>query len=76
MKEFTPRKALMPLLFGALIPGFVGFFALFNNLGKDRVAALHGSDILGLWASGFCFGIACTVLMILYVTRKERNAAE
>jgi hypothetical protein len=32
-----------------------GTLVLLNNLGKPRVEALHGSDVLGIMASGFCF---------------------
>jgi len=46
---FGSMQALMPTLLGALI--------LLNNLGKPRVEALHGSDVLGLVASGFLLGI-------------------
>ena len=67
MKRFTPITAV--------IPCFFGFMALFNNLGKDRVAALHGAEVLGLVAAGFCFGITFMVLVIWSLTRKERNAA-
>jgi hypothetical protein len=66
MKNFSPLMALMPCIFG--------FMALFNNLGKDRVAALHGADIVGLMASGFCFGVTFSILMIWFKTRKERRA--
>lgn len=66
-------KAISPLR--ALLPGFLGFVALFNNLGKERVATLHGSDVLGLVASGFCFGVCFAMLMTWFVTRKERSAA-
>lgn len=38
-----------------LLPGLL---SLFSSLSKPRVAALHGADILGLIACGFCFGIA------------------
>jgi di/tricarboxylate transporter len=76
MKEFTPRKALMPFLFRALLPCFFGFMALSNNLGKDRVAALHGADIVGLMASGFCVGVTFATLMTWFMTRKEGRAAE
>lgn len=34
-----------------------GLVALFSSLSKPRVAALHGSDILGLIAVGLCFGV-------------------
>lgn len=67
MKKFSPTMALMPCFFG--------FVALFNNLGKERVAALHGADIVGIMASGFCFGVTFSILMIWYKMRKERNMA-
>jgi hypothetical protein len=60
----------------ALIPGLFGFMALFSNLGKDRVAALHGADIVGLLAAGFCFGVTFTVLITWYMTRKERSVGQ
>jgi hypothetical protein len=44
--------------FAGLFLLLFGFMALMGSLGKDRVAALHGSDIIGLMASGGCFGIA------------------
>jgi hypothetical protein len=68
MKRFSPITALMPCLFG--------FIALFNNLGKDRVAALHGADIMGLMAAGFCFGVTFMTLLIWFIARKERRAAQ
>ena len=67
MKKFSPFMALMPFLFGVM--------ALSNNLGKERVAALHGADIVGLMASGFCFGVTFSMLLMWYKTRKERSAA-
>jgi hypothetical protein len=36
---------------------------LLNNLGKPRVEALHGPDILGLVASGMLLGIGFAGLM-------------
>ncbi len=67
MKKLSPTMALMPCFFG--------FVALFNNLGKERVAALHGADIVGIMASGFCFGVTFSILMIWHNMRKERNTA-
>ncbi len=65
-KRFMPFTALMPLLFGVM--------ALSNNLGKERVAALHGADIVGIMASGFCFGVTFSMLMVWFVSRKESRA--
>ncbi len=68
MKRFKPVRALFPAMFG--------FIALFNNLGKERVSALHGSDIVGLMASGFCFGVTFSMLLVWYVTRKEQRLGQ
>jgi hypothetical protein len=40
-----------------------GFISLFSSLGKPRIQPLHGSDILGLMASGACFGVAIVGLL-------------
>ena len=39
-----------------------GLFALVSALGEPRLAALHGSDIVRLVASGLCFGVAFGML--------------
>jgi hypothetical protein len=44
--------------FVGLILALVGLMVLLNNLGKPRIEALHGSDVVGLVASGICFGVA------------------
>lgn len=49
MKRNSRFTGLMLTLLGAMV--------LLNNLGKPRVAVLHGSDVCGLVASGICFGI-------------------
>jgi len=41
----------------------LGAMVLLNNLGKPRVEALHGPDILGLVASGMLLGIGFVGLM-------------
>jgi uncharacterized membrane protein len=41
----------------------IGAMVLLNNLGKPRVEALHGPDILGLVASGMLLGIGFAGLM-------------
>ena len=53
--RFGSMQALMPPLMGVLL--------LLNNLGKPRVEALHGPDILGLVASGTLLGIGFAGLM-------------
>jgi len=40
-----------------------GLMSLFSSLTKPRVQALHGSDILGLIASGACLAVALSGLL-------------
>ena len=49
---------------------FVGLFVfvsggapLINAMGNPRVATLHGSDVVGLFASGLCFGFGLALLI-------------
>jgi hypothetical protein len=49
--------------FTGLVLALLGVMVLLNNLGKPRVEALHGSDVLGLVASGLCLGIGFVGLM-------------
>jgi hypothetical protein len=46
-----------------LVITLMGILPLLNNLGKPRVAALHGSDVLGLVAAGMLFGVGFVGLM-------------
>ncbi len=41
---------------------------LVNVMGNPRVAALHGSDIVGLLAAGLClgFGLACLANALIF----------
>ena len=50
-------------VFVSLFVFMIGFFPLLNSLGNPRLGALHGSDIVRLMASGFCFGVAFGVLV-------------
>jgi len=58
-KEFMPRRRIIAgvflLMFGAL--------ALLRMIGNPRVQTLHGSDVLGLIASGLCFGAGLVLLL-------------
>ena len=49
--------------FAGLALLLMGVMVLLNNLGKPRVEALHGSDVLGLVASGGLLGIGFIGLM-------------
>ncbi len=45
----------------------LGVAPLLNALGNPRVQALHGVDVLGLIASGLCFGFGLGLLLIKLV---------
>ena len=46
-----------------LVLTLIGVLVLLNNLGKPRVEALHGPDVLGLVAAGMLLGIGFVGLM-------------
>ena len=57
---------------------FVGLFVLLsgvppfiNAMGNPRVATLHGSDVMGLFASGLCFGFGLALLISRLIFRGE-----
>lgn len=52
-------------LFGSLV--------LLNMLGKPRVAALHGADIVGLIGCGMCFGVAFVGLIGRLKVRNQQG---
>jgi hypothetical protein len=56
-----------------LFLALLGTMALLSSLDKPRIAAagLHVPDIMGLVASGFCFGIAFVNLIKWFQTRRE-----
>ena len=49
--------------FTGLVLTLLGAIKLLNDLGKPRVEALHGVDVLGLVASGGLLGIGFVGLM-------------
>jgi hypothetical protein len=49
--------------FTGLVLALLGAIKLLNDLGKPRVEALHGVDVLGLVASGGLLGIGFFGLM-------------
>jgi hypothetical protein len=48
-----------------------GAFALLRMIGNPRVQTLHGSDVLGLIASGLCFGAGVALLLSKIMFRGE-----
>ena len=49
--------------FTGLVLALLGAIKLLNDLGKPRVEALHGVDVLGLVASGMLLGVGFFGLM-------------
>ena len=49
--------------FTGLVMALLGAMKLLNDLGKPRVEALHGVDVLGLVASGMLLGVGFFGLM-------------
>ena len=49
--------------FTGLVLMLLGAMKLLNDLGKPRIAALHGSDVVGLVASGMLLGVGFVGLM-------------
>jgi hypothetical protein len=54
----------------------VGLFVLLsavppfiNAVGNPRIATLHGSDVMGLFASGLCFGFGLALLISRLIFR-------
>jgi hypothetical protein len=54
-----------------LLLALLGVMVLLSNLGKPRISALHGSDILGLIACGVCFGVGFVGLIGRLKVRNE-----
>jgi hypothetical protein len=57
---------------------FVGLFmlmcgtgAFISNMGNPRVASLHGSDVMGLIASGLCVGFGLAMLLARLMFRGQ-----
>jgi hypothetical protein len=44
---------------------------LINAMGNPRVATLHGPDVMGLLASGLCFGFGLALLISRLIFRGE-----
>ena len=73
--ELTPgqkaarrRKARMVVGWFVLLSGVP---PLINALGNPRLATLHGSDVMGLFASGLCLGFGLALLISRLIFRGE-----
>ena len=58
----TKRQQRRRIIVG-LFMLMLGVAPLLNALGNPRVQALHGADVLGLIASGLCFGFGLGLLL-------------
>ncbi len=67
-KAARTRKARM---FVALSVPMCGVPPSINAMSNPRVAALHGSDVMGLLASGLCFGFGLALLVSRLIFRGE-----
>ncbi len=47
-------------------PFIIGMIGLFSLIERPRFAAIHTVDVLQLLASGACFGVALTGLLIAF----------
>ncbi|HEY7635574.1 MAG TPA: hypothetical protein VH763_08525 [Gemmatimonadales bacterium] len=59
------RRGRRPLA-AVWVPLFFGLLSLFNMFNKPRFAALHGSDVVQLIATGMCFGVALVTLILFF----------
>jgi hypothetical protein len=48
-----------------------GLLPLLNTIGNPRIQALRGTDVLGLIASGLCFGLGLGLLLSKLMFRGE-----
>jgi hypothetical protein len=53
------------------VPLLFGFMSLASAVSRPRMAAVHGSDIVQLIASGMCFGVALTTLIMFIRERRS-----
>jgi hypothetical protein len=67
-KAARRRKARIVVGLFALLSGAP---PLINAMGNPRVATLHGSDVMGLLASGLCLGFGLALLISRLIFRGE-----
>jgi hypothetical protein len=60
-----------PLISAIFIPVLIGCIGLSNVARQPRFQALHNVDALQLIASGMCFGIALSSLLMLIFGRRK-----
>jgi hypothetical protein len=55
------------------IPFVIGVLGLMPLLRNPRFEAYHTVDVVQLLASGMCFGVALTALMVMLRSRSTNN---
>ncbi len=58
---FARRKSVVSAILVPLIVGSIGFI---NLTQRPRFAAYHNVDVLQLLATGMCFGVALSALIV------------
>ena len=64
----SDRRKIVPFF----IPLLFGILSFSSSSSNPRVAALHGSDVLQLMASGMCFGVTLVLLIVFFRDRRAR----
>jgi hypothetical protein len=62
----SDRRKIVPFF----IPLLFGILSFSSSISNPRVAALHGSDVLQLMASGMCFGVTLVLLIVFIRDRR------
>jgi len=69
--EADRRKQIRRRLVPFWVPLLFGLMSLASVVSRPRMAAVHGSDIVQLIASGMCFGVALTTLITFIRERRS-----
>jgi hypothetical protein len=69
--EADRRKRIRRRLVPFWVPLLLGLMILASAVSRPRMAEVHGSDIVQLIASGMCFGVALTTLIMFIRERRS-----
>lgn len=72
MSETQVQPSTRRPLASAIVPAIIGVIGLITLMGRPRFAAFHTVDVIQLFASGMCFGVAL-VALIGIVRGQKRN---
>jgi hypothetical protein len=65
------RKRIRRRLVPFWVPLLLGFMSLASAVSRPRLAAIHGSDIVQLIATGMCFGVALSTIIMFIRERRS-----